>query len=463
MSNALPETVVAPPRAHTNAKWVLTLLFIGNLLNFYDRQLPSIVLEQIKAEFLLDDSQVGLLASAFVFVGAIAGIPLGMLADRFARKWVAGIGLFVWSAFTAAGGVLTTFWGFFGSRVGVGIGEAAYGPATGSLIADLYPSERRSRANALFSLGFPIGLLLAFLTVGGIAEAFGSWRAPFLLAAIPGIIVAVLLVLIREPRRGESDRAARAALAGQDGAPASAAARESAVSRRAFAAVFRVRSIYGIMLAFAGYNFAAYAVGTFLVPVLQRYYGLDLVPAALMSGVIIGVTGLIGLLIGGRVLDRASNHSASRRVIFSAISLVLAAILSFIGLTAGQGSLWQLVVFLGLGYLFGIIYLAAYVPAVTDVVVPKVRSTALGVVYAIALLLGGAGGPIVTGIVSDAINASGASTLAPDVAAAQGLQTAMMIVVPIGFAVAALGMFIAARSTNADRAQMLAETQDLDA
>jgi len=458
MSNTIPEITDAPSRSHTNAKWILTLLFVGNLLNFYDRQLPSIVLEQIKAEFLLDDAQVGLLASAFVLVGAVAGIPLGMLADRFARKWVAGIGLFVWSAFTAAGGLLTTFWGFFASRVGVGIGEASYAPATGSLIADLYPSERRSRANALFSLGFPLGLLLAFFTVGSIAEAFGSWRAPFLLAAVPGVIVAVLLVLIREPRRGESDRAARAA-AGNGASPA----KESAVSRRSLAGVFRVRSIYGIMLAFAGYNFAAYAVGTFLVPVLQRYYGLDLVPAALLSGVIIGVTGLVGLLIGGRVLDRASKRSSSRRVIFSAVSLVLAAVLSLIGLAAGQGALWQLVVFLGLGYLFGIIYLAAYIPAVTDVVAPKVRSTALGVVYAVALLLGGAGGPIVTGVVSDAINASSSSTLSADAAAAQGLQAAMMIVVPIGFAIAALGMFIAARSTNADRARMLAEMPEMDA
>ncbi|ROS78421.1 MFS transporter [Cellulomonas sp. PhB143] len=471
---------------HTRAGWILTLLFVGNLLNFYDRQLPSIVLEQIKAEYALDDAQVGLLASAFVVVGAIAGIPLGMLADRYARKWVAGIGLLVWSAFTALGGVKGLGFGaFFWTRVGVGVGEASYGPATGSLISDLYPSDRRSRANAIFNMGFPVGLLLSFLTVGGIAEAFDSWRAPFLVAAVPGLVVAILILLIKEPARGQADRdeAARAEAerlaapgAGASLPIGSAAATvgpdltgdadavgpapippSPAAHRRALATVLRIKSMYGLIIGFAGYNFAAYAVGTFLTPVLQRYYGLDLVPAALTSGVVIGVTGLIGLLLGGRVLDRAARRSASRRVLTAAVFLVAAAVFSVIGLAAGQDSLWQLVLFLGLGYLFGIIYLAAYVPAVTDVVAPRSRSTAIGVVYAIALLLGGAGGPLVTGAVSDSINASRATDLASDVAAAQGLQAAMMIVVPIGFAVAALGTFLVARFADADRARMLAE------
>ncbi len=449
MSEATVAPGTAGERQFSSGRWILGLLFVGNLLNFYDRQLPAIVLEQIKAEFGLDDAQAGLLASAFVIVGALAGVPLGRLADRFARKTVAGFGLLVWSLFTAMGGLFFGFWPFFASRVGVGIGEASYSPATGSLIADLYPSERRSRANAVFMLGFPVGLLLAFFTVGGIAEAFGSWRAPFLVAAVPGIVVAVLVMSIREPERGHSDATAVAATAGSA---------DTGTSRRGgmVGSVLRIRSMWGLMLAYAGYNFAAYAIGTFLTPVLQRYYGLGLVPAAILSGIVIGVTGLIGLLIGGRLLDRAAARSAAARARISGFTLAAAAVLSGVGLAAGQDSLWQLVIFLGLGYLFGIIYLAASTPAISDVVPARQRSTAIGVAFALALLLGGAGGPIVVGAISDSMNKAASSTLSADAAAAQGLQQAMLVAVPIAFALAALGMFLASRTMNGERQRMLA-------
>ncbi|WP_405010053.1 spinster family MFS transporter [Kitasatospora sp. NBC_01539] len=430
-------TAQAPPRSATG--YVLWLLFVGNLLNFYDRALPSVVLEPIKDEFGLDDTRVGILASAFVLVAAAAGVPLGRLADRIPRAKVAGWGLFAWSAFTAAGALLPGFWGFFASRVGVGVGESSYGPATGSLLSDLYPSERRSRANSLFMLGFPIGTLLAFLTAGGLAVAFDSWRAPFLAAAVPGVVVALLVLRIREPERGAAEPV-----------PGAGPGRENrAASLRS---LLKVRSLYGMLVAFAGYNFAAYAVGTFLTPVLQRWYGLDLVAAGAVGGVVVGLTGLVGLLAGGRVLDRAARTSPAARTRVATACLAGAAVFSLIGLAADQGSLWQLVVFLSLGYMLGIVYLAAAVPVVSDVIGPEQRSGALGLMFAVGYLLGGAGGPVLVGALSDALAAGSAS----DAASAHGLQTAMTITVPLAFAVAAVGMLLTARSVQADRDSMLA-------
>ncbi|MEU1123383.1 MFS transporter [Streptomyces sp. NPDC005899] len=425
--------------SRSSAGYVLGLLFVGNLLNFYDRALPSVVLEPIKDEFALDDTQVGILSSAFVLVAALAGIPLGRLADRVPRQAVAGWGLFAWSAFTAAGGLLTSFWGFFASRVGVGIGESSYAPATGSLLSDLYPSERRSRAHSLFMLGFPIGTLLAFLTAGGLTVAFDSWRAPFLIAAVPGIVVAFLVLRIREPERGAADPAGLAVPAPREG------------RKESLLALMRVRSMYGMLIAFAGHNFAAYAIGTFLTPVLQRYYGLSLVDAGVVGGVVVGVTGLVGLLAGGRVLDRAARRSPEARVRVAAVSLAGAAVFSFVGLAAGQGALWQLVVFLSLGYLLGIVYLAAAVPVVADVIRPERRSGALGLLFAVGYLLGGAGGPVVVGVLSDHLAAGSASAVE---ASAHGLRTAMTITVPLAFAVAAVGMYLASRHVRADRHSM---------
>ncbi|MFF5075455.1 spinster family MFS transporter [Actinoplanes sp. NPDC000266] len=417
-------------RTTSSAGYVLGLLFAGNLLNFYDRALPAVVLEPIKTEYGLDDTQVGVLASAFVLVAAVAGVPLGRLADRVPRTTVAGWGLVVWSAFTAAGGLLTSFGGFVASRVGVGAGEASYAPATGSLLSDLYPSERRSRANAVFMLGFPIGTLLAFFTAGALAVAFDSWRAPFLIAAVPGFVVAVLVLRLREPARGAAD--------------------PGAATGGTFRSLFRVRSMYGLILAFAGYNFAAYAIGTFLTPVLQRYYGLELVAAGAVGGVVIGVTGLIGLLVGGRALDRAASRSLSARARVAAVSLAAAAVAALAGLAAAEDRLWQLVLFLSLAYLLGIIYLAAAVPVVSDVIRPSQRSGALGLLFAIGYLLGGAGGPIVVGLISDRLAAGDSD------AEAWGLRTAMMIAVPAAFAVASIGMFLASRFVRADREAMIA-------
>ncbi|MFF3212955.1 spinster family MFS transporter [Streptomyces sp. NPDC002886] len=439
-----PESSDRPAAPPSRAGYVLGLLFVGNLLNFYDRALPSVVLEPIKDEFGLDDTQVGILASAFVLVAALAGVPLGRLADRVPRAAVAGWGLFVWSAFTAAGGLLTSFWGFFASRVGVGVGESSYAPATGSLLSDLYPSERRSRAHSLFMLGFPVGTLLAFLTAGGLAVAFDSWRAPFLIAAVPGFVVALLVLRIREPGRGAADPVGDVQVAADP-----PGGRGGGTLR----ALLKVRSMYGMLLAFAGYNFAAYAIGTFLTPVLQRYYGLSLVGAGLVGGVVVGVTGLIGLFAGGLLLDRAARRSPEARVRAAALSLAGAAVFSFAGLLAGRGALWQLVVFLSLGYLLGIVYLAAAVPVVSDVIRPEQRSGALGLLFAVGYLLGGAGGPVLVGMLSDAL-AGGAPSASE--ASAHGLRTALTLTVPLAFGVAAAGMLLASRSVRGDREAMLA-------
>jgi MFS transporter, Spinster family, sphingosine-1-phosphate transporter len=433
----LDKPAVRPP---SSARYILALLFIANLLNFYDRALPATLLEPIKKAFGLDDTQVGILASAFVIVAAIAGIPLGRLADRIARKSVIGWGLLLWSVFTALGGILTSFWGFFATRVGVGVGEASFDPATGALVSDLYPTERRARATALYTLGFPIGTFLAYITAGSIAVAFNSWRAPFLIAAIPGVIIAILVLRLREPRRGAAE----------------ATTTSDVPAKLSFGKLLRIPSLYGLIVAFAGYNFAAYAIGTFLTPVLQRYYGLGLVTAGLISGVVIGITGLVGLIIGGRLLDRAARRSSSARVLVAALCLIVAAPLALIAFAAAQSVLWQLVLFLSLSYLLGTIYLASAIPAVSDVVGPKQRSTALGIIFALGYLLGGAGGPIAIGLLSDSLTRS-ASGLSAAAASAHGLQGSMMVLVPIGFLVAGIGMLITTRTVTKDHAAMLAE------
>ena len=188
-----------------NAWRILFLLFLANLFNFFDRTIPAIIIEPIRMEWHLSDFQLGIIGTAFTIVYAIAGLPLGRMADTGSRSKLMGWGLAAWSGLTAVNGLVGSFWSFLIVRMGIGIGEASYAPAANSLIGDLFPAHRRARAMGIFMLGLPLGLLLAFFTIGWMVKAFDSWRAPFFIAAVPGLILAVFMFFIKEPKRGAAE------------------------------------------------------------------------------------------------------------------------------------------------------------------------------------------------------------------------------------------------------------------
>ena len=129
-----------------NAWRILFLLFLANLFNFFDRTIPAIIIEPIRMEWHLSDFQLGIIGTAFTIVYAIAGLPLGRLADTGSRSKLMGWGLASWSALTAVNGMVGSFWTFLLVRMGIGIGEASYAPAANSLIGDLFPAHRRARS-----------------------------------------------------------------------------------------------------------------------------------------------------------------------------------------------------------------------------------------------------------------------------------------------------------------------------
>jgi MFS family permease len=231
----------------------------------------------------LSDLQLGLVGSASTVVYAITGVPLGRIADLRSRKKVMGYGLVAWSLLTGVSGMAWNYTSFLLARLSVGIGEASYTPAATSLIGDLFPSEKRSRAMGIFMLGLPAGLLLGFFSTGVIVVAFGSWRAPFFIAVAPGLLVAVLLLLIDEPRRGAAE----------------AWCPPSRPVKHPIRSVLRIRTMWWIILAGIAANFSAAAANSFLVPMLQRSYGLSLGTAAMTTGIMVGLTGLVGLTAGG--------------------------------------------------------------------------------------------------------------------------------------------------------------------
>ena len=184
--------------------YAIAVLFAINTLNFFDRQILGAVGEPIRKEFGLSDAALGLLGTSFTLLYAFVGLPLGMLADKVSRKGILSVGVFVWSLLTAASGMAQSFWQIFALRLGVGVGEASCAPAATSLIGDLFPANWRSKAMSIFMLGLPVGVALSFAVSGTVAKQYG-WRAAFLIAGIPGIICAVAVLFVREPKRGAAE------------------------------------------------------------------------------------------------------------------------------------------------------------------------------------------------------------------------------------------------------------------
>jgi MFS transporter, Spinster family, sphingosine-1-phosphate transporter len=193
----------AAPAAMTRAAAIaLALLAIVNVLNYFDRVLITVVAGPVKKYFALSDTELGLLSGpAFVGVYITTTLLFGWLADRRNRRNVMAGVLALWSIMTLLGGAAQNFLQLAIARAGVGFGEAGSNPASLSMLSDYYPPARRGRAVAIFQASGMIGILLSFLVGGWVASAYG-WRAVFLIAGIPGLLVAAaLLYFVKEPAR----------------------------------------------------------------------------------------------------------------------------------------------------------------------------------------------------------------------------------------------------------------------
>src|SRR5215471_20795801 len=182
----------------------LAVLVAVNVLNFYDRHVIGALTEPIRKEFGLTDSQVGLIGSAFIWLYAIVGLPLGRIADSSSRKKLLAGGMLVWSALTGVAAMATNYTMLLLSRLGFAVGEAVVAPAATSWIGDLFPAAERSRPLALFMLGVPIGGALSYFFSGTVAQAYG-WRAAMVLAAIPAVVLIPILLRLTEPARGAAE------------------------------------------------------------------------------------------------------------------------------------------------------------------------------------------------------------------------------------------------------------------
>jgi MFS family permease len=209
----------APASSGGYRTYVLVVLTIVYVFNFIDRQILSILAEDIKKDLGLADAQIGFLyGTAFAVFYAIFGIPLGRLADVWVRKSLISVGLFFWSLMTALSGTARGFGTLAGFRIGVGVGESSASPAAFSMLGDYFPPRMRATAVAIYSsgvyIGAGVGLFLGGLIVGNWNERYANggapfglagWQAAFFAVGIPGLIMALWVRTLREPVRGQSE------------------------------------------------------------------------------------------------------------------------------------------------------------------------------------------------------------------------------------------------------------------
>ena len=379
--------------AITNPKIMLFALLLVYILNFLDRQIINILAEPIKGELGLSDTQLGLLAGpAFAVFYAVLGIPIARYADnaKTNRVWLISVCLAVWSAMTALCGVAQNFVQLALARIGVGVGEAGCTPAAHSLIADSVPDEKRSSAIAFFGLGIPIGGLLG-LIIGGVVNDQYGWRIALMLVGMPGILLAfVLPLLIRDPRRcadsahfNTADSPVKAKLSIKD------AVRE----------VFASKAYLYVFIAASFTAFLSYGKGLWTISFFIRSHGLSTTEAGLAMAVALGISGIIGTWLGGKMADVFGKRDKRHILTLPAIGMAIAAPILFAGYWAED---WRIAV--ALLILPTILNSAYYGPAygcVQGLVRPEARAIAASLVVFGQNLIGLGMGPLLFGVLSD--------------------------------------------------------------
>jgi predicted MFS family arabinose efflux permease len=356
------------------------------VMNFVDRQVLAILLEDIKADLQVSDTALGLLSGlAFALFYTLAGIPIARWADRGSRRLIVSLGLALWSGMTALSGLTQNFVQLALARVGVGVGEAAGSPPSHSLISDYFPPERRATALSIYAMGIYVGVMLGYLAGGWLNQAF-DWRTAFIVVGLPGIPLALLVrFTVREPPRGLSERGPVDTR--EVGLPEVA---RFLLARRSFVYLVSAASFQSL----SGYAVLAWGP-TFLV----RVHGMTSGEIGVWVGLITGLGGASGAYLGGRLTD----HLAARDVRWT---MWLPALVSLLGVPFAIPFLLlddrqlALAAFLPF-YVLGAMYVGPLWSMAQNLVKVRMRALASALLLFILNLVGLGLGPLLVGFLND--------------------------------------------------------------
>ena len=288
------------------AWYVVGVLTVAYVFSFIDRQIISLLVGPIQRDLKINDTEISLLMGAsFAVFYTLFGIPLGRLADTKSRRAIISIGIAFWSVMTAGCGLTKKFWDLALMRMGVGVGEATLSPAAYSLIADYFPPHRRATAMSVYSMGIYIGSGLAFI-LGGLVVQFASaqesfvlpvigivrsWQLVFFVVGLPGLLVALLLLTVKEPTRKGLTRAGQAS-------PSAVTIRETLIYVRDNRTTFICLNLGVAMI-----TLNSYASTSWIPSLLIRRFGWAQGQTGMVYGTIIAICGTLGVVAGGWLAD----------------------------------------------------------------------------------------------------------------------------------------------------------------
>jgi predicted MFS family arabinose efflux permease len=346
------------------------------VLDFADRQVVVTAFPYLRAEFGVTEAQLGALVSAVSVVIALTALPIALVVDRWSRVRAIAIMGSLWSVATAACAFAPGYAALLAARLGIGVGQAGFGPAGSAVLGAAYPPERRATVLGVFQMGAPIGVVTGSV-VGSLVAAHWGWRPAFLVVALPGLVLALLALRLRDYRTVP----------------------ERSRGRAAADALLGARSALGAMLGGALLLVIVSTLYTWLPTHLERAYGLPPARAGVMASFVV-LAGAVGTVTAGHVADRMARRDVRWRMFVPAIAAVATA--TTLGTAFGAvppGPTQMALVLLG-----GATATCAIGPAVAvvlDVVPQSVSASAIAIYALVQNLMGLAVGPVVTGVLAD--------------------------------------------------------------
>ena len=375
---------------------IAVLFGLGMADNLINNGAFQVLAPDIQETFDLSDGAIGLIGALAGFTLFVTALPLGALGDRMRRTLIAGVCTIVWSVFAVLTGMVHAIWQLVIVRAVTGMGQANEQPIQSSILADAYPPEGRGRVFGIHRAASPVGLLLGPALAGGIASIAGGdegWRWAFVVLAVPAFVLGIVVLFVPEPKRGRHEQLA---VLGEELVEGSDPPR--AALGVVFARLKKIKSFYYLMAALGAFGMAITTVPIYLNLILEEH--LDLTAGGRGAvGTITAVGALIGAGIGGRYSDVLFRRSPPATLRFAGAALGAlgvgfglqafapnVVVYTVIGVVA-QGCLWA-----------GIVPAS---PAVAAIVPYRLRSTAFAVVGLYLALVGGIGGAVILGVISD--------------------------------------------------------------
>jgi MFS family permease len=380
---------------------VLVILTAINFLNYIDRQIIYAVFPLIKQDMLLSDKQLGFIGSAFVVVYLITSPIFGRQGDLVSRKGIIALGVGLWSLATVGASVAQNYSQLLLARSLVGIGEASYVVTAPTIISDYFGRERMGKALSFFVMALPVGSALGYILGGHLGEIY-SWRSAFLIVEFPGVLMVLLCLKIREPKRGAVDNT----LIHESYADS----QQNINLKEVYISLLRNKQFVTAVLGLTAYGFALGGLGAWVPTYLHRINGLPLGLANKLFGIVLIASALLGTLTGGYLGDYFLKYTKKAYFLTSSTGMLIGVPILIIAILSRNPSIyWPAIFFTAFFLSFTVVLNAAIINAVH----PKIRSTAMSVNIFIVHTFGDAVSPPMIGWISDLSDLKTAIMLTP--------------------------------------------------